>query len=120
MSAPSSRPGIEWQDIGGVAVVHFITPVLRDERAIQAAFDALNGLLEGGRTHVVINFHGLKGIASLAIGKLVRLNDRLQPPDGRLVLCALTPIVDEIMDIMQLRKRFHIYPTEQAALESFL
>lgn len=120
MAAPHPRLGIEWQDIGGIAVVHFTTAILRDERAIQAIFDALSGLIDSGYTRLLINFHGIKAFASLAIGKLVRLNDRLQAPDGRLVLACLTPIVNEIMDIMQLRKRFAIYATEQAALESFL
>ena len=48
-----------------------------------------------------------------------QLNNKLQAPDGRLALCALSPMVDEIMDIMRLRKQFNIYPTEREALESF-
>lgn len=110
----------EWQDVGGVTVVHFKTPHLRDERRIRAIFDQLDELVAGGRTKVVMNFSGLEAFASYAIGKLIRFNDRLQPPEGRLALCELSPMVEEIIDIMNLHKRFQIYPTEQAALESFV
>lgn len=46
------------------------------------------------------------------------LNKKLKPPAGRLALCNLTPVVNEIV-IMRLRREFNIYPTEQEALQSF-
>jgi anti-sigma B factor antagonist len=119
MSAPP-RTYIEWEDAGGVAVVRFTTAVLRDERMIRAVFDHLEELIAAGRSRMVINFTGIEAFASFAIGKLIRLNERLRGDAGRLALCALTPIVEEIVDIMNLRRVFAIYPTERAALESFV
>jgi len=119
MPEPESKHLFEWQDVGGIAVVHFKTTQLRDERQIRATFDQLDELVNSGRTRVVMNFAGIAVFASYAIGKLIRFNDRLQPPEGRLVLCELTPTVEEIIDIMNLHKRFQIYRTEQLALESF-
>jgi anti-anti-sigma factor len=120
MSSPPGRHYFEWEDSAGVTVVRFTTNAIRDDRIIRAMFDQLDRLLESaGRHKVVLNFAGVEAFASYAIGKLILLNKKLQPPIGRLALCSLTPIVDEIIDIMRLRREFNIYKTEQQAIESF-
>ncbi len=120
MSSPSGRHYFEWDDAGGVAVVRFTTNAIRDDRIIRAMFDQLDRLIEeSGRHHVVLNFGGVIAFASYAIGKLIVLNKKLKPPAGRLALSNLTPIVEEIVDIMRLRKEFNVYGTEQQAIESF-
>jgi anti-sigma B factor antagonist len=120
MSAPQPRHHFEWDNVGGIAVIRFTTSTLRDERIIRTVFDALDDLIDAGHLHMVIAFTGLEVFASFAIGKLIRLNDRLVKSGGRLVLCSLTPIVAEIVDLMNLRKKFTIYATEREALESFV
>jgi anti-anti-sigma factor len=120
MSAPPARHHFEWEDAGGVTVVRFTTRVIRDDRIIRAMFEQLDRLVEvAGRRKVVLNFAVIDAFASYAIGKLIVLNKKLQPPDGRLALCQLTPIVEEIVDIMRLRRDFNVYKTEQDAIESF-
>jgi anti-sigma B factor antagonist len=119
MSAPASQHYIEWEDAGGVVVIRFTTPYLRDDRIIRVVFEQIDQLLAAGRSKIAMNLGGLEAFASYAIGKLIVLNDKLQPPGARLALYNLSPMVNEIVDIMKLRKRFNIYPTEQAALESF-
>ena len=119
MSAPTAPHFFEWEDAGGVAVLRFTTPHLRDDRIIRQVFDQIEQLLAAGRNKVVMNFAGLQAFASYAIGKLIVLNDKLQGPKGRLALCCLTPMVTEIIDIMRLRKRFNIYDSEREAIESF-
>jgi anti-anti-sigma factor len=119
MSAPAGRNYIEWEEAAGVAVLRFTTPVLRDERIILHIFGQIDQLLDAGQNRIVLNFSGLEAFASYAIGKLIALNNKVQPPNGRLALCSLSPMVAEIIDIMNLRKRFHIYANEQQAIESF-
>ena len=120
MSAPPARHHFEWEDANGVAVVHFKTTLLRDDRVIRTLFEQLDAqLIEAGRTKIVVNFHGLEAFASYAIGKLIALNGKLPGLGGRLALCDLPPMVEEIIDIMNLRKRFAIYASEREALESF-
>ena len=120
MPGPTGRDFFEWEDAGGVTVVRFTTGVLRDDRIIRMLFEELGKLLEqSGRRQVLLNFTGVQAFASYAIGKLISLNAKLKPPAGHLALCCLTPIVDEIIDIMNLRKHFDIHATEQEALESF-
>jgi anti-anti-sigma factor len=120
MSAPAGKPTIEWDEANGIKIVRFLTRTLRDDRLIRTIFEQIDELLkETDRRQVVLNFAGVEGFASYTIGKLVALNDRLVPPEGRLALCCLTPSINEIIDIMRLRKRFNIYRTEQDALDSF-
>jgi anti-sigma B factor antagonist len=119
MSAPASQHYFEWDDAGGIAVIRFTTPYLRDDRIIRIIFEQIDQLIAAGRSQIVMNFSGLEAFASYAIGKLIVLNDKLQAPNGRFAMCNLSPMVNEIIDIMKLRKRFNIYPNEQAALESF-
>jgi len=120
MTAPPARHSFEWEDANGVAIVRFITKLLRDDRIIRDLFDQLDRqLVQAGRTKMVINFAGLEAFASYAIGKLIALNDKLRGLGGRLALCELVPMVDEIIDVMGLRKRFAIYASEREALESF-
>jgi anti-anti-sigma factor len=120
MTAPSPQHPFEWEDAGGVAVVRFTTPSLRDDRLIRALFDQLDQqLVEAGRTNIVIDFSGLEAFASYAIGRLIALNDKLPKQGGQLALCNLAPTVAEIIDIMNLRKRFRIYNAQRDALESF-
>ena len=108
----------EWTDVGGIVVVRFTVNVLRDERIIRDLSDSLDRLIESGRTRMVLNFAGIQMFASYAIGKLITLDNRIKQ-QGRLVMCELTPVVEEIIDIMQLRRRFTIVKTEREALDSF-
>jgi anti-anti-sigma factor len=120
VTAPSAKHHFEWEDAGGIAVVRFTTTVLRDDRIIRNLFDQIDEqLVAAGRSRIVMNFGGLEAFASYAIGRLIALNDRLPAQGGRLALCSLAPLVNEIIDIMKLRKRFQIYSTEREALESF-
>jgi anti-anti-sigma factor len=120
MPPPSRRSDFEWEDAGGVAIVRFTTTTLRDDRIIRALFDQLEQqLVAMGRTKIVVNFAGLEAFASYAIGRLIALNDKLPPLGGRLAMCNLTPMIKEIIDLMNLRKRFTIYASEREALESF-
>jgi len=118
MPEPATPQLFEWEDAGGVAIIRFKTPMLRDDRLIRQLFDQVDQLVEEGRNKIVMNFTGLEGFASYAIGKLISLNNKLPTLNGKLVMCCLTPIVDEIIDIMALRKKFSIKATEQQALES--
>jgi anti-sigma B factor antagonist len=119
MTAPP-RHFFEWEEANGVAIVRFTTTLLRDDRIIRQLFDQLDRqLVQAGKTKVLMNFAGLEAFASYAIGQMIALNDKLRRLGGRLALCELVPMVDEIIDVMGLRKRFAIYRSEREALESF-
>jgi anti-anti-sigma factor len=116
MSGPSRQ--FEYEVTAGVLIVRFNTPYLRDDRLIRQLFEQIEQLVEAGQNRVILNFTGLEAFASYAIGKMIALNAKLAAPPAKLALCGLTPIVNEIIDIMALRKRFAIYDTERAALDA--
>ena len=119
MSEPGQAHYFEWEDAGGIAVIRFTTPYLRDYQVIVEVFGQIEKLVEAGKSKIILNFDSMQAFASYAIGKLIALDAKLQGPAGRLALCCLSPTVAEIIDIMSLRKRFKIYASEREAIESF-
>lgn len=120
MPPAAERPWLESEEIGGVTVVRFLMRTLRAEEAITAVFQQLDALVvQGGCRKLLVNFGNVDIFASYAVGRLISLNKKVDAAHGRLALCCLTPVVTEIMDIMQLRRLFLIYKTEQEALQSF-
>jgi anti-sigma B factor antagonist len=119
MPPTAERHWLESEEAGNVTVVRFVPRRIVDEHDILGIFAELNCLVDGGSRRLVLNFGNVEYCASYAIGKLVGLDRKVQAARGRLALCRLTPVVAEIIDIMQLRRKFAIYATEQDALASF-
>jgi anti-anti-sigma factor len=101
--------------VGDVTVVAFTNPYVRDDRLIRSLFETIDEL-KPRPTKILFDFTGVEAFAPYAIGKLIALNASCAEQKIRLVLCQLTPIISEIIDIMALRKRFKIYDTRQEAL----
>lgn len=120
MPVPSAQDFLQRCDVGGVTVLRLIIKSLRTDDVIRAVFEEVNRLTEeNGRRNLVINFSPVQRLATDALGKMIALHQKLQPPDGRLALCCLTPLVSEILAIMKLQREFNIYKTEAEALQSF-
>jgi anti-anti-sigma factor len=113
-----SKP--EREDVGDVTVLRYTIRAIYDDHEIQTVFEHLQGLVEvEGRRKLVLDFGSVRAIASSAIARLLGLHKDLQASKGRLVLCNLTPLFAEILEVMQLDRYLHIYPTEQDALQTF-
>jgi anti-anti-sigma factor len=119
MPAPSARHCFEWDEVGDVTVIRFTVRSIRADEVINRLFGEINQLVEAGRTRLVLDFGAVQDFASLTIGKLIALHKRLRPPEGRLALCHLTPVVAECLAVMNLDRHFHIYATQEEALRSF-
>jgi anti-anti-sigma factor len=108
---------LEREDFGEVTVVRLKTPKLLDEDTIQAVFDPIYSLVSDmGRNNLVLNLAAFDHLPSMALGKLVMLNRKVQAGNGRLALCQLSPTVKEILETIHLGELFNIYATEQEAL----
>jgi anti-anti-sigma factor len=119
MSSEFSRQDLEVEDHGDVAVVRFKERRLEDEEHLRALFQHLTGLVDAGRPNLVLNFNRVEFLASVAIGKLVMLNRKVQAAGGRLALCHLSPATDETLEIMHLKDIVRTHDSEQEALRSF-
>ena len=119
----STKHGSHWlerEDFGSVTVVRLKTPKTLDEDTIRAVFEPIYSLVgEVGRTQLILSLDAVEHLPSLAVGKLVMLNRKVQATNGRLALCQLTPAVLETLESTRLMELFTICATEEEALQSF-
>jgi anti-sigma B factor antagonist len=110
----------EREDFGEVTVARLRTPKMLDDDIARGVFDLLYALVDAaGRRKLVVNFGPVEYLPSLAVGKLVMLNRKVQAAKGRLALCRLYPTVQEVLDTAHLTPLLHIYATEPEAIASF-
>jgi anti-anti-sigma factor len=119
----STKHGSHWlerEDVGPVTVARLKTPKLLDDDTTRTVFESLYSLVaEVGRNNLVLNLGSVEFLPSLALGKLIILNRKVEVSKGRLALCRLSADSREVLDAMHLTELFNIYGTEQQALQSF-
>lgn len=119
MSAPR-RQRITFEDIGDVTVVHFVDKKILDEQNIQMIGDDLFKLVdELGRKKLLLDFSTVEFLSSAALGKLIRLHQRLAGASGKLVLCGISKTIMEIFELTKLDKMLKIVKDEKTGLNSF-
>jgi anti-sigma B factor antagonist len=119
MSVKHGTQWLEREDFDAVTVVRLKPPETLDDDTARAMFDLIYTLCDTGRTRLVLNLADVEYLTSMALGKLVMLNRKVQAAGGRLALCQLVPFTREILDSTYLTDLLNIYPTEQEALQSF-
>jgi anti-anti-sigma factor len=119
MSEKHGSHYLEREDFNRVTVVRLKPPAVMDEDTIRAVFDPIYALCGLGRNLLVLNLAAADYLPSMAVGKLVMLNRKVQVADGRLALCHLSGTVQKILESTRLNLLFHIYPTEPEAVQSF-
>jgi anti-anti-sigma factor len=119
----SSKHGSHWlerEDFGEVTVVRLRAPTLGDDDTTRELFEQIYTLVqEVGRRHLVLNLSAPESLQSLGLGKLVMLNRKAQAAHGRLALCSLSPVAAQALEATRLTPLFHIYGSEQEAVQSF-
>jgi anti-sigma B factor antagonist len=114
------RPRITFEDIGDVTVVKFADKKILDEQAIQQIGDDLFKLVdELGRKKLLLDFTTVEFLSSAALGKLIRLHQRLAGGGGKLVLCGISKPIMEIFELTKLDKMLKIVADEATGLNSF-
>ena len=75
---------LEREDFGEVTVVRLKPPKALDEDTIRAIFDPIYSLASDmGRNNLVLNLAAVDHLPSMALGKLVMLNRKVQAANGR-------------------------------------
>ena len=118
-----SKHGAHWlerEDHDAISVVRFKTPKVLDEDTLRTVFELIYSMVaDVGRNQLVLNLAAADFLPSMAMGKLVMLNRKIQAASGRLALCNLAPAVAESLENTRLNQLFKIYATEAEALQSF-
>lgn len=73
----------------------------------------------GGLPHIVLNLAELKFASSSFIAGLVALHKKIRAAGGKLVLCELRPVMQEILNGARLNKLFDITDDEETARDRF-
>lgn len=120
MATQPRRQRLVVEDIGDIAVVSFVDKKILDEQNIQMIGDDLFRLVdELGRRKILLNFTNVEFMSSAALGKLIRLHQKLAGVGGKLILCGISKGIMEIFELTKLDKMLTIEKDEQKALQSF-
>jgi len=77
----------------------------------------LRGLIDEGKTNIVVNFKGVNYISSGGLRVLLTFAKELKTKNGELRLCHLVPNVYKIFKLAGFTFIFNIYETEEEALK---
>ncbi len=120
MSDTPRRQRITVEDIGDIAVVQFVDKKILDEQNIQMIGDDLFRLVdELGRRKLLLNFTNVDFMSSAALGKLIRLHQRMSQVGGKLILCGIAKDIMTVFTLTKLDKMLKIVKDEQTGLNSF-
>ena len=108
-------PHFRLETINGITVVHFL-----DQKIVTEANDQLSALVEKEEhRQLLLNFSHLKVLSSIAIAKLVSLQQKVSGSQGKLKVCCVNPNLLELLQYVGLDRYIDIYETQEAALRAF-
>ncbi len=81
--------------------------------------DALNGQIDAGRYHLVLDLSRVDYISSAGLRELVSALKRVKKSSGDLRLATPSERVREVMDLAGLDTIFQIFPSQVEAVGSF-
>ena len=104
---------------GDIHAIEFTDRKILEELAIAEIGDELS-LIIGDRTgiQILLCFRNVEHLSSAALGMLIKLKNRVDELQGRLLLSDIAPQIYEVFKITKLNKLFHIYDTADQALKS--
>jgi anti-anti-sigma factor len=79
---------------------------------------ALDGLVSGGCTKLVVNFERLDMIVSAGLRVFLAFAKKCRKSGGRIALCGMQPVVLEVFKISGFTEILAIFPTREEALRS--
>lgn len=105
---------------GDIRVIEFADKKILDEGNITEIGARINELIDQReRPRLLLDFAHVEHLSSAALGMLINANNRIREKNGELRLCDIKRQIQEVFAITKLDKLFRIYPSRQAALESF-
>lgn len=104
---------------GDVHAIEFADRKILEELAISEIGDELN-LVIGDQTGIqlLLCFRNVEHLSSAALGMLIKLKNRIDELQGKLMLSDISPQIYEVFKITKLNKLFHIFDTADQALKS--
>ena len=119
--AMAVTPRIQVNEADGVKVVRFQDNQLFDERTVREASDQIAAALpnDGSPIRLVVDFSDVGLISSTFLSKLILLQRRIDQTRGKLRLCEMSPIIQQVFRTSNLDRLFKIDRDQRTAIESF-
>jgi anti-sigma B factor antagonist len=121
VSMMSATTRIQVNDSEGIKVVRFQDHQLFDERTVREVADQIAEALpnDGSPIRLVVDFSEVSLISSTFLSKLILLQRRIDATRGKLRLCEMTPIIQQVFRTSNLDRLFKIDRDQRTAIESF-
>jgi anti-sigma B factor antagonist len=112
---------IQVNDSDGIKVVRFQDHQLFDERTVREIADQIAAALpnDGSPIRLVVDFTDVSLISSTFLSKLILLQRRIDGTRGKMRLCEMTPIIQQVFRTSNLDRLFKIDRDQRTAIESF-
>jgi anti-sigma B factor antagonist len=114
-------PRIQLNDVNGVQVVRFFDRQLFDERTVREVADQILAALpnDGNPIRLVLDFTDINLVSSTLLSKLILLQRRVSASGGKLRLCELSPVIQQVFRTANLDRLFSIDRDQRTALDTF-
>jgi anti-anti-sigma factor len=91
--------------------------LLFDEETVRALSEQLDRLIKGERhSRLLVNLGGVQSLSCAVLGKLAWLARQVEPVGGRIQLCGLDPLLQDMLRITHLDRVFDVHGDEAEAL----
>jgi anti-sigma B factor antagonist len=114
-------PRIQTSETDGVQVIRFTDRQLFDERTVREVADQVLGSLpnDGSPIRLILDFTDVNLVSSTLLSKLILLQRRVSTSGGKLRLCEMSPVIQQVFRTANLDRLFSIDRDLRAAVESF-
>lgn len=114
MASPHFPGCFEVENRGEVTVVNFMSRSIPDKHAFLLAGEQFFSQGEDiGGGELWLNFSNVEIITSQALGGLIALQKKVEKTGGRLILCNIPPLLEEIIQATRLDQILHIQNTNE-------
>ena len=113
-----SQLSIKQREAGDVTILDLSGKITIGEGSVQLR-EAVRGLLDSGKTKILLNLGDVSYVDSSGIGELVSSYTTVNKASGQLKLLNLTKKIQDLLAITKLLTVFEIHEDESAALSSF-
>jgi anti-sigma B factor antagonist len=114
-------PRIQASEANGVLVIRFTDRQLFDERTVREVADQILAALpnDGSPIRLILDFTDINLVSSTLLSKLILLQRRVTTSGGKLRLCELSPVIQQVFRTANLDRLFTIDRDQRTALDSF-
>jgi len=117
----TSTSRIDVHEMDGVKVVRFLDRQLFDERTVRDVADQIAAILpnDGSPIRLVLDFSDVALISSSLLSKLILIQRRVDGTRGKLRLCELSPVLQQVFRTSNLDRLFSIDRDQRTSLAAF-